>query len=111
MITNFKIFETINEQTQIGDYVITYNKDEDDGEDNIWNYLNNSVGKFIDIVDYTKSHVIEYTLTDELYKKYSIFPPNKNNTINSNFELKNIKYWSKDKEELETLLTTKKYNL
>ena len=113
MITKFKIFESINEQPQIGDYVIVDNSDEDDGENNIWNYFNNSVGKFIDIVDYTKSHVIEYTLTEDLYKKYMpyIMHKNKNNTITSNFELKQIKYWSKNKEELEVLLASKKYNL
>ena len=99
MITKFKIFENINEgEIGIGDYVILgYTP----GSGISQQYANN-IGKITNIASMGLKH-IEYSHISIIYE---------NNLeplilIHKSW----IKYWSKDKEELEAFLATKKYNL
>lgn len=86
MITNFKIFESINEPFKVGDYAIIPIR--------INNIVDLHIVKILKIIDY-----------DEIkYKK------DNDNTIYITYT-RNIKYWSESKEELEIKLSSKKYNL
>ena len=82
MITKFKIFECVCREPEIGDYVlITYEK------------FQGVIGK---IIHYSgERYDIEF---EGIYGYYG-------------FHRNNIKFWSENKEDLETILATNKYNL
>jgi len=90
MITNFKIYERFNEgKPEVGDYVIC------SGE--FWQYDDvspNNIGQ-ITIIDEWQ-YEITYKFNDHHYYYCN---------------LEDIKYWSKDKKELDMILNTKKFNI
>ena len=115
MITKFKIYEAINVgNLEIGDYVICREKLY--GDVIIQNFINNNIGKFV-------KKQSEHTLADNCYGiEYDNVPED----LLDNFDLdwrenprkpirwmkrKEIKKWSKNKEDLEHLVTANKYNL
>ena len=99
---HIKLFEDLQNIPEVGDYVIANSKYTDEDSQNF--FLNN-IGK-----------VIRNREIDELKRfvevEYNNVP--KNILVDNNnwlFLLDEILYWSKDKNELETLLASKKYNL
>lgn len=108
MITQFKIFEHVYKLPKIGDYAILDSeqfKTNYLGTEELINFLDSTVG----IVTHQNNDTFEikfeniYNLT---VKKYLSRP---NNSLF--VQIIKIKYWSENKEELEILLQTKKYNL
>lgn len=92
MITEFKLFENINEgEPQEGDYILHRNR----RLGNLYDVLNVTIGKIIKLRKV-------YNEAEVLYDK----PIGKMMT-----DLDNIEYWSKDREDLEAFIAAKKYNL
>ena len=103
MITNFKLFEKINEVgPEIGDWVICKESDSDSEVDT---FTSNNIGKYIRYdYDIQYHYVIYYEDVPEDLQKYFSFNER-------NMELSEIQYWSKDKEDLEYIIQTSKFNL
>ena len=96
MITKFKIFETLNlngthlEKLKDGDYVILsfrYFMTNDK--------LENKIGRLIRVRRHYDEIDIDFGDGVKLYGT----------------SISNVKYWSSDKEELETFIAAKKYNM
>jgi len=98
-----KKFEMNENEPSVGDYVIchTYNTSESD-------FVNNRIGKLIKI-DYengvfpyyiTYDNIPEILVNDKIGHDYMI-----------TFPSISIKYWSKDKNELELILNSDKFNI
>jgi len=110
-----KEFENLNyKEPNVGDYVICQEKNEN--KDFI-SFIENNIGQIIKIKQYYTNEKLYY------YIRYTGIPDNikyhfyegihidlYENNIRGMF-LSEIKYWSKDKEDLETILSTNKYNL
>ena len=112
MITKFKIYETLNQDApEKGDYVIInwgYTILDAKNTQKLRDHIENSVGKVIDygITSYLFPQPPDKY--DAYYIKYENLPrENKIIQISKQY----IKYWSKNKEELELMLASKKYNL
>lgn len=110
MITKFKIFEKLNELPKIGDYVLL-NTEEYEDSAKIWReFISIQIGKIIKIKT-------EHGGISDIYEiKFENAPDNiqeyflrSDNTISVRIE--RFKYWSSDKNELESILNSKKYNL
>jgi len=116
MITKFKIYEAVNKgEPEVGDYVIA--KIDDFGDlflldegwfGNIEKIINNNIGILVNVVE-------EIDVTNE---PFCVKYPGADFGESDNFEKdywwfseNDIIYWSKNKEELEEILATKKYNL
>ena len=103
MITKFKLYEAVNfDDPEIGDYVIANTCD---GDNNASIIINNNIGVISDI-EYNKAYNYEQPFCVE----YTGFDFGEN-TDYWWFDEKDLVYWSKNKEELELLLQTNKYNL
>ena len=106
MITKFKFYEAVNQgEPEVGDYIIA---NIDDFGGNIEKIINNNIGILINIVE-------EIDVTSE---PFCVKYPGADFGESDNFERDNwwfsesdLVYWSKNKEELEEILATKKYNL
>jgi len=99
MITKFKIFENINENPKVGDYVIL--KPEQ------CNYLDNGQNdKLIDIIKTNIGQITKIHGSGEIFKIEF-----ENVATPFNVRILKIKYWSNNKEELELKLQANKYNL
>jgi len=113
MITKFKLFETLNEgEPEVGDYVIVdmYNSDSDNI---IKDFRSNSIGLIWKKEDDDFLYIKYFNIPKNILK-YFYFSDYSDglNIGNSIFINKKwIKYWSKDKEELEPIISAKKYNL
>jgi len=112
MIKNFKIFESINQgEPKIGDYVIV-NDNTDNCEE-----LKMFVGKIFTIDKFNHNlypYIIYYDNLPEKLKKdnniWSAYEEYK--LLNSRiFSRKEIKCWSKDKEELQKYIDAEKFGL
>ena len=109
MITKFKIYEAINQgKPEVGDYVIC---DDILAEGPVKNFILNNIGKYITYNKNTHySYIIEYdNIPNDIIQKFK-----KNAFHGDNCKrmgIDEIKYWSKDKEELEEILAENKYNL
>lgn len=101
MITQFKIFENINEgEPEIGDYVIVYPKRGRPGTENI-----------VGIIVETQFQKNIYGDTVKTYKIGLQLPQANGDFWHFTYFKDEIEYWSKNKEELETVLTSNKYNI
>jgi len=104
MITQFKMFESINMgKPEVGDYVIYQDSTK---VKEIQDFVNSEIGiithKFKSVVN--RDYDVKY---DNIPISISFcFPKN-----NREMKLDEIEYWSKDKTELEAILASKKYNL
>ncbi len=102
MITEFKIFENINEdKPKIGDYVLIKSHSD------FFKKYENKIGKIVDI----ESNNVDY-------KKILYYINFYINEINDHIGKRRepiygyeIKYWSENEEELKQMLDIKKYNL
>ena len=117
MITNFKIFENVDNEPNIGDYVICEMIDID------WVYGHERMEKFISenigqIIYYNDSEVSPYTIqyypNDNFKTFFNYFISElgyKRDKYIFNVEYDEIKYFAKTKEQLELLIQTDKYNI
>jgi len=105
MITNFKLYEKLNDNgaPNIGDYVIC----SDHENNNHDNFFKNKIGKILNInYDKIYTHAITYdNIPDRLYD--NIIKGKRTIGVKRN----NIIYWSENKEELEQMLQANKFNL
>jgi len=104
MITNFKKFESINEKSiEIGDFVIC---EEVDYADINTIFTSTNIGKFIRYDDgEAYPYIIKYDYTPKNMKSYFSGDDERNMSIDE------IKYWSKNRNELEIILQTNKFNI
>lgn len=129
MITKFKIFENINKQPKVGDYVII-DADEfnyfNDWNENVINFIKSNIGQIQSISSHVQGPNDESSKV-RFYIKFENVPDNisysnfKNRKPRSlsvfsekdirGFLSNDIKYWSNNKDELEAILQSKKYNL
>ena len=105
MITKFKLFETISkDEPEIGDWVVC-NESELYSYYDVINFTSNNIGKYIRYdTDFMGPYVIYYEEIPKTLEKY--FSHNERN-----MSLDEIKYISKNKEELEYIIQTNKFNL
>jgi hypothetical protein len=111
-----KTYEAINDNLQIGDYVICKT---DTGDEKILNFLENNIGQYVRYITNKKEvvdnfrYVIEYNnipfeLSNYSYTfSYEIDIPN----ICMRVDRDEIIFNSKNKEDLEAIIQSKKYNL
>ena len=100
---HIKNFESVNQdKPEIDDYVICNIVG---GDTEIDDYINSNIGKYIEFVrdNMTFPCRIQYDEMSYELEEYA-------GKI-LNVDLDEIKYWSKNKEELEYLVASKKYNL
>lgn len=104
-----KSYENLN-QPQIGDYVILTSKEKYRRPQYVINFLNNNIGKIIDIIDNNNQNIIvKYDhITDEI--KNSNYAQLITEHIWS-AEESEIMYINKDKKKLEKYIIIQKYNL
>jgi len=102
MITQFKIFEVLQSELEVGDYVLMRSS-----VHSIVEFINNTIGKIIGF-DYDKYNNIKVTYDNipEDLRTYWF-----NNTNDRDFNINQVVEFSKNKEELELKLAAKKYNL
>jgi hypothetical protein len=107
-----KSYEELNNEPQIGDYVYCYL--EDHTVNDFLNFINSSIGKLIDVrynYDNTSSYAIMY---ENIPKNIKFWFDNNIFSFENNMEepgLASIKFWAKNKEDLEDMLAADKYNL
>jgi len=86
---------------EVGDVFDTYNIS------NLNLFLNNNIGQIVNINRYDIYQIKYQNIPDDISNMFTTI----NNNNVRNMRLDNILYCSKNKEELETLLSTNKYNL
>ena len=102
MITNFKIFEEINQgELEIGDYVIC----EESINDNLKDFISNNIGSFSGFSE--KGHPYIYIIKYENVPDFLLERDWFNNNCRRMCR-REIKYWSKNIEDLESILAVKK---
>jgi len=105
MIKIFKLFETYKRKPKKGDYVIcSYKEDK-----KVDVFISNNIGKIIND-DYDNAwynYLVEYD-NPTIHMKINYTPVNTNSMI---FSEEEIVHWSKNKKELEMILTTNKFNI
>jgi hypothetical protein len=132
MITRFKIFESNEEPIEIGDYVICSESPSDTRivlKHKVWfDFLQNNIGQVIRIekIGYNKTNLIgspnynpelcyyiTYENIPQKYKSWFQFHEEMDRKFYDcrPFAENEIAHWSKNKEELETILSAKNYNL
>lgn len=105
-----KRFENLGNEPKVGDWVIV---NTDFGHDNLDKYLHVTPGKLIiisDNPDLPWPYGIEYDINKMPMYIYEEFVMVTDNTYIS-VGLDEIEYWAPNKEDLEIILKTKKYNL
>lgn len=109
-----KTYEDLNDEPQIGDYVVCSEEGKEDilPEDNsygVYEFTSNNVGQYVKYrgsVQHFK-YLIKYEdLPEEL--RWSFYDDEENCR---RMAKKEILFWSKDKEACEAYLAAKKYNL
>lgn len=106
MVTKFKIFEKLNELPKIGDYVLL-DINNYTSSPKIWqDFIKNNIGEIVEIDT-------EHGGLSFIYKvKFENIPENVKDTFFIHYDyINSFLYWSSDKNELEMILNTKKYNL
>jgi len=112
-----KTFEELNiGLPEINDYVICEVGDISYNISNLNLFLNNNIGQIVNINKRFDIYQIAYQnipddISDMFISNISNMFINKYNNDVRNMRREDIKYWSANKEELETLLSTNKYNL
>jgi len=103
---HLKTFETLNQnEPQIGDYVICQ---ELNAIEEINLFLGNNIGKIVFVGERKMFFCVQYTnIPRNISDRFGYGSI----TNARNMRRDEIKYWSDNKENLETLLSTNKYNL
>jgi len=102
MITQFKIYENLS-KPQVGDYVVCQDLDRSLPRQTL-EFISNTIGE---LIKYKKGTLFPYII----YYKDS--PQNNHFQYHNQrmMQLKEILFWSKNKEDCEDYLAAKKYNL
>ena len=107
MITRFKIFENLNFLPKKGDYIKYI--DERFKYKTVYNFFKDNIGQIIKIGTVHGSSQIEYCV------KFENIPDELKSYFTSNGEdfvtIDYIECWSENKDDLETYINTKKYNV
>lgn len=120
-MNHIKLFEELNiGEPQIDDYVICKDLDVDNSGDYLNFFLLNNIGKFIRL---SNNYDVNVTSLPEKYK-YMIQYDNVPCEFEEDFHFgeprnndcrimkrEEILFWSKDKKDLESIITANKYNL
>jgi len=115
MITNFKIFENVNnDEPEIGDYVacVVNERYFEYNEDMFMNFVKKSIGEIIDkrlsngFGNNTYYYIVKYYNIPKIILNYFKF----DGTV-IYAEQNEIVYFSKREEDVELYFTSKKYNL
>lgn len=111
-----KTFELLSRLPEVGDFVIVYyyNLGHDDDLDGLKTFLDNHVGEIVDIGDnkYDRYMDVSYKNVPNNIRQYFYYYSDDENTEYMKIISKdNINKLSEDREELESYLTSKKYNL
>jgi len=119
MITNFKLYESINQDSpEIGDYIVC--KGKLNGLGDFYNFVNDKIGQIISINvqdKHNNPHLINYKvdygeIPNKLYRFiFNIYLPNRGRVETLNLDTTEIVYWSKNKSELETIIAANKFNI
>ena len=121
MITKFKLFESVNDgEPELGDYVICHETSEE--YDDAVEYINNNIGKIIYVYSENEKNRALLFCSFDFMVKYDIdFEKEEFRRVDfqvltdldgcRKMERREIKYWSKNKEDLESILAINKYNL
>jgi len=110
---HLKKFESIEDNPQIGDYVIC--EDQYDDEEEIATFISQNIGQCIDINKGSQTDKISYFIqyknvpNNELFFEHTVI--NKNYTNVLEMFLEEIIHFSKNKEDLQIYLDVNKYNL
>ena len=111
MITKFKIFENIKSKAKIGDFVVC---DPIIRNAELRKFFNIRIGSITEIYkgNFFGKSAIQYDIKFDFSEKDIEFI---NPKIGSNETIRfyetQIKYWSKNREDLEEILAAEKYNL
>lgn len=118
-----KTYEELNiNKPEVGDYLIAKTdsifdnnkKWKNQNDINYLNFIKSSIGYIFKTPDYY-SYLVKYENIPDDIKKYFHYSDYSQGIKVGNSILINddedIEYWSKNKEELENILTSKKYNL
>lgn len=113
MIIKFKLFETLNQgQPEKGDYVLSKVEDPVIGEElnKLDDFLQNNIAQ---ITGYDCGRLIlQFGKMSIDYEINCHFDRNRfSDDMRRYSSINNITHWSKDKEDLEMYLASKKYNL
>lgn len=105
---HLKIYESYNEgKPKIGDYVICHNTECDEDDQYLYKFLFTTIGQIIgegsSFNRYSKTFTIEFPKSEDLLR---VWRDNK-----QVFGLEEILFWSDNKEDLEMILNSNKYNL
>ena len=110
MITKFKIYEEINlNEPEVGDYIIA---ESNDFLTDINEFTKNRIGILYNIFKPLYADDLSYTIIyDNIPKEldFYVFKVYDDEAISMNRE--DIKYWSKNKEDLEKILIANKFNI
>ena len=98
MITEFRLYEMNENIPKVGDYVICNSEYKDEFE-----FIKDKVGQIIKIITYNK-FLITYNNIPNIMADGKI-------NHNKYIIIKHILHYSKDKEELESILNTNKFNI
>ena len=119
MITQFKIFENVNHgEPEVGDYVICHSHMDFFYEVN--DFTKTNIGEIIKIDSQVDKYKYEYDDNiDVIYMvKYENVPKTLDFLVFKDYDCDSfvmykddIKYWSKNKEELEKVIEAEKYNI
>lgn len=110
-LTTVNLFENLNQnEPEIGDYVIIYSED---FVECLIDFFRNNIGKLTQISYNNQLKSNDYKIKfDEYLPEYEPFC---NSTLSTSKEIfvdkEDISRWSKNKKELETLITANIYNL
>jgi len=108
MITNFKLYEKLNDGVpEVGDYVICGGKFLIGSHKLFRNAVINNIGKIINY-DSTYKYTINYNYKFGGNINYYTNLEGDNNYYTNS---EDILYWSKDKKELEQILQANKFNI
>jgi hypothetical protein len=97
-----KNFESVNDgEPKVGDYVIVDRKTELD----VYYFTSNTIGYYEQIIYSNKMtyHIRFDNVPEEIENKFTYDC--------RNYSREDIKYWSRNKEEIEIILSTIKYNI
>jgi len=111
MITKFKLFENISTSPKIGDYVIINEVEFSFSSKVFYEFIKSNIGKiestYISHGGTEKFYVIRFDL--KIIPDLIVTMFNKDGDRSFNFS--DLKFWSSNKEELEILINSKKYNI
>jgi len=105
MITKFKIFENVSSIPKVGDYILM-NLDIFSKTRQTWINALSSIAQIVEVQD-----DFFYRIKFDIIEGNPEFENGFDKEGCRTFHLSYLKYWSEDKDELEALVSSKKYNL